>query len=55
MIENLEEFSVAIRGEYGEDWSSRTSVEDESLPVLVRLQMKAAGRDWPDLILQVQR
>jgi general secretion pathway protein J len=55
MIENLEEFSLAIRGEYGEDWSSRTSVGDESLPVLVRLQMKAAGRDWPDLILQVQR
>ncbi len=55
MIEHLEEFSLATRAEYGEDWSGRKSEGQLSVPALVRLQMKAAGRDWPDLVLQVQR
>lgn len=55
MIENLEEFSLTTRQEYGEDWSSRKSAGQMSVPALVRLQMKASGRYWPDLVLQVQR
>jgi general secretion pathway protein J len=55
MVENLEGFSLATRSEFGEDWSNPDGREGLPVPALVRLQMKAAGRHWPDLILQVQR
>ena len=55
MIENMEKFSLTTRSEYSEDWSSRRGAEGLPVPALVRLQMQSAGRNWPDLIMQVQR
>ena len=53
IVEQLEEFTVATRQEFGRSWSDDRN--DGGPPALVRLQVKAAGRHWPDLILRVQR
>ena len=54
MINQLEEFRVSIRQEYSGEWTDSASKDDPSAPVAVRLNVKAAGRHWPDLIMQVQ-
>jgi general secretion pathway protein J len=54
IVEQLEEFTVATKEEYPMEWSQRR-VGDLTVPALVRLNIKAAGRYWPDLIMQVQR
>ena len=54
IVEQLEEFTVATREEYPLEWSPRR-VGDRTVPALVRLNVKAAGRYWPDLIMQLQR
>jgi general secretion pathway protein J len=53
LLEGVEEFSVYYRAEFGEPW--RGQWNEENSPALVRIGIKAAGRYWPDLILQVQR
>jgi general secretion pathway protein J len=55
MLEQLEEFRVFTRNDFAQAWSEQRSDDDFSVPVLVRLQVKAAGRYWPDLIMRVQR
>jgi general secretion pathway protein J len=52
VIGQLEEFTVATQMEYGSGWSDQWS-EGES-PSLVLLKIKAAGRSWPALVMQVQ-
>ena len=53
MVEDLEEFAVAARQEFSEAWSD--SNPDGDPPALLRIQVRSAGRDWPVLILRVQR
>jgi general secretion pathway protein J len=54
LVDNLEAFSAFMRPEYHKDWINNW--EDTSIaPALVRLQIKASGRYWPDLIMQVQK
>jgi len=54
LVRDVEEFSIAVRETFSQDW--RLDWEDSATaPALVRLQIKSAGRYWPDLILQVQR
>ncbi|MEZ5572077.1 MAG: prepilin-type N-terminal cleavage/methylation domain-containing protein [Halioglobus sp.] len=55
IVEQLEELTVATREEYAEDWSDRRSVDELKAPAAVKLRIKAAGRYWPDLVLQVRR
>jgi general secretion pathway protein J len=54
IVEQLEEFTVVTREEYPMEWSQRRE-DDRTVPALVRLTVKAAGRYWPDLIMQLQR
>ena len=53
LLEGVEEFNVFYRAEFGEPWNQQW--HEENSPFLVRIGIKAAGRYWPDLILQVQR
>lgn len=55
VIENLEEFTVATRKEYANEWSETMDDDDMATPALVRLRVKAAGRYWPDLVVQMLR
>ncbi len=54
LVNELEEFSMALRPEYDKDWVQNWR-DSANAPALVRFQIKAAGRYWPDLIMQVQR
>jgi general secretion pathway protein J len=53
VIGQVEEFTVATQMEYGSEWSDQWSKGE--LPSLVLLKVKAAGRAWPPLVMQVQR
>ncbi|TGD74105.1 prepilin-type N-terminal cleavage/methylation domain-containing protein [Mangrovimicrobium sediminis] len=54
LVDNLEEFAVALRPDYREDWTDKWP--DSSIaPALVMVRLKADGRYWPDLVMQVQR
>lgn len=55
MVEQLDELTVATREEYAKAWEDRRREDDLSVPMVVRLGIKASGRHWPDLIMQVQR
>ena len=54
LVRDLEEFSVVVKesfdGEWTDDWK-----EVRLAPALVRMQVKSAGRYWPDLVMQVHR
>jgi general secretion pathway protein J len=54
IVEQLEEFTVSRKKEYPMEWSEGRK-GDPDVPALVRLNVKAAGRHWPDLIMQVRR
>ena len=54
MITQLEEFTVLTRESYGKDWVENIRT-DNSRPAAVKLSVKAAGRNWPDLIVQVKQ
>lgn len=54
LVADVEEFGIAVRREYNTDWIGEWR-EPRIAPALVRLQIKSAGRYWPDLIMQVQR
>jgi general secretion pathway protein J len=45
---------VAVREEFDGEWSDRW-LEERAAPALVRMQVKSAGRYWPDLLMKVQR
>ena len=53
LVTGLEELDISTKGSVLDEWSARA--DDESMPALVRLQLRAAGRYWPDLILTVPR
>jgi general secretion pathway protein J len=55
IVDQLEEFSVATREEYSDDWADHRSEDKVKAPAAVRLRIKAAGRYWPDLVMQVRR
>ncbi len=53
VAEQVEAFEVAWRVEWGEAW--RQDRERDEVPGWVRLQVKASGRYWPDIVMQVPR
>jgi len=53
LVRDLESLGISLRQEFTGDWSERWEGGDP--PALVRLQIKSAGKFWPDLILRVQR
>ena len=53
LVRDLEEYQVSLRQDYHSDWTDQW--EGGNPPVLVRMQIKSAGRFWPELIMQVQR
>lgn len=54
MVAQLDEFVVLTREDYRKDWTENRRV-DTSKPLLVMLKVKAAGRNWPDLIVRVKQ
>ena len=53
LVSRLEEFNVTYKADYSLPWSD---VQDRNvIPSLLRMQIKADGRYWPDLILGVHR
>ena len=54
MLSQLEEFTVFTREDYGAQWTENRSI-DKRKPILVMLKVKAAGRNWPDLIVRVKQ
>jgi general secretion pathway protein J len=53
LADRLQEFHVSYRGKQGTDWQEQWD-EVES-PELVRLNIRAGDRYWPELIMAVQR
>jgi general secretion pathway protein J len=53
LVNDLEEFALSYRSEAGGNW--RTGRVEGSGAVVLRMQIKASGRYWPDLIMQVPR
>jgi general secretion pathway protein J len=51
LVENVEEFEVSWREGYQDSWQQEWEVGDQ--PSWVRLQVKAGGRYWPELIMEV--
>jgi general secretion pathway protein J len=52
LVTDLDELKVAYRREFSGDWLNHW--DREGMPELLRLQIKASGRYWPDLILRPQ-
>jgi general secretion pathway protein J len=53
LVDQLQEFQVSYRGKPGTDWQGQWDEPDS--PELVRLNIKAGGRYWPELVMAVQR
>ena len=53
LVENLEQFEVSYRREFGANW--QTEWIAKAVPGTVRMQLKSRGRYWPELILRVQQ
>lgn len=54
LVTDLEEFQFWVRKDHDTDWVDDWP-EQRQAPALVRLQIKAAGRYWPELVMQVQQ
>lgn len=54
LVQAVEEFQLSFKSEFNADWHNE-EWEGQGAPALIRLSIKAAGRHWPDLIVQVQR
>tara|TARA_R110002110_G_scaffold415765_2_gene655200 strand:- start:52995 stop:53621 length:627 start_codon:yes stop_codon:yes gene_type:complete len=52
LVERLEEFSISYRRGFDQPWLQEW--DRRGAPHTVRLQLRVAGRYWPDLILRVQ-
>jgi len=52
LVADLDELKVAYSREFSGDWLEQW--DREGMPELLRLQIKASGRYWPDLILRPQ-
>jgi general secretion pathway protein J len=55
MVDQLEELKVSTRKDYGQEWVDSMDGVESPRPMLVRLNVKAEGRYWPDLIVQVKQ
>lgn len=53
LVRDLEAYQISLRQDYTTDWTDQW--DGGAPPALVRMQIKSAGRHWPDLIMQVQR
>ena len=53
LVSDLESFAISLRQDFNQDWVEHWEGGDP--PALVRLQIRSAGKFWPDLILKVQR
>jgi len=53
LVNDLDEFKLSFRMEFTDPWIEE--INRNAVPALVRLQVRAAGRYWPDLIFRVQR
>jgi general secretion pathway protein J len=53
LVYNLEELKLSFRKDFSAAWTN--TLERNEIPSLVRLQLRASGRYWPDLILRVQK
>ena len=51
LVDDLQEFEISWREDYRQDWQHEWQRGD--VAAWVRLQIKAAGRYWPELIMQV--
>lgn len=52
LVNELDEFKLSFRQNFASSWTEDWG--GQGMPALVRLQVRAAGRYWPDLILRVQ-
>lgn len=52
LVDELDELQVSYRRELASDWQSEW--DWEGTPSLLRLQIKASGRYWPELIMGLQ-
>lgn len=55
VVPQLQSLMIATRNEFEDDWVTSRDQYDRSVPVLVRLNIKAAGRYWPDLIMRARQ
>ena len=53
LVENVQEFAVAYRSEFGGEWISDWPASDAS-PVSVRMSIKAGGKYWPELVMRLE-
>jgi general secretion pathway protein J len=53
LVRDLDEFTLSYRSNFAAGWTSE--FDRNVTPELVRMQIKASGRYWPDLILKVER
>jgi general secretion pathway protein J len=53
LVEGLEELEISYRRELGTPWKNQW--DREGVPSLLRLQIKASGRYWPELILAMRQ
>lgn len=53
LVKELDDFRISYRAEFGSPWTEEP--DRNVIPRLVRLQIQAAGRHWPDLICRVHR
>ena len=51
LVEGLQEFSIAYRGQVGEDWLPVW--EDGGSPGWLRMSIRSKNRYWPELIMRV--
>ncbi len=51
LVDELQEFEISWREDYRDDWQREWRHGD--VAGWVRLQIRAAGRFWPELIMQV--
>ena len=52
LVNELDEFKVYFRRDFASPWINEW--DGRGIPALVRLQVRAAGRYWPDLIFRIQ-
>jgi len=53
LVSSVEEFQVKYLPDFGREWV--TGWHSAESPALIKMTIKAGGRYWPDLIMQVQR
>lgn len=54
VVQGLQQFEVAYRPDYGEDWVAEWQPGGE-VPASLRLRLQSRDRFWPELIMGVQR